>query len=167
MNASFIKFLLVTLGLGLGIVGGIYWIAGQGAAGRQSITTEQEIQYVTDAQLADSLVRQLKKTDPVEKASEFSTIRFQLEETIGRLGKGYSPDSLFGQITGTTGQNYQKLLDLIALQTANRQSHVVAKSAVKLQVDGLNTAVQALQTQLLMKQSSLDNLRAMKASQRP
>ena len=167
MTTSFIKFSLVTLALGLGVVGGVYWLAGRGAAGKQSITTEQEARYVADAQLADSLFRQLKKTDPVEKASEFSSVRFRLQETIERLGKGYATDSLFGQLTGTTSQNYHKLLDLVALQTANKQTRVAARSQVKLQVDGLNTAVQALQTQVLMKQSSLDNLRAMKASQRP
>lgn len=167
MNASFIKFLLVTLALGLGVVGGIYWIAGRGALGKQTITTEQEARYVADAQLADSLFRQLKRTDPVEKASEFSSVRFRLQETIERLGKGYAPDSLFGQITGATGQNYQKLLDLVALQTANKQTRVTAKSQLKLQVEGLNVAVQAMQTQVLMKQSSLDNLRALKATQRP
>ncbi|MBO0950444.1 hypothetical protein [Fibrella forsythiae] len=167
MDASFIKFSLVTLLIGLGVVGGIYWIAGQGGSGRQSITTEQESHYIADAQLADSLVRQLKKTDPIEKASDFSTLRFQLQETIGRLGKGYGPDSLFTQITGTTGQNYQKLLDLIALQTTNRQNRITAKTQIKLQLDGLTTAVQALQTQVMLKQANLDNLRAMKASQRP
>ncbi|MBO0936701.1 hypothetical protein J2I47_09110 [Fibrella sp. HMF5335] len=167
MNTSFVKFLLVTLGLGLGVVGGIYWLAGQGASGRQTISPAQEVHFLTDAQLADSLYRQLKKTDPVEKASEFSAVRFQLEEAIGRLQKGYGPDTLFSQITGTTGHNYQKLMDLVALKTTNRQSRIATKAQLKLQVDGLNTAVQALQTQVLMKQSSLDNLRAMKASQRP
>ncbi|WP_375443580.1 hypothetical protein [uncultured Fibrella sp.] len=167
MNMSFIKFSLITLVLGLGVVGGIYWVAGQGNSGRQSITTEQESRYIADAQLADSLVSQLKKTDPVEKASDFSTLRFQLQETIGRLQKGYGPDSLFSQITSTTGQNYQKLLDLVALQTTNRQNRVTAKTQLKLQIDGLNTAVQALQTQVMLKQNNLDNIRAMKASQRP
>ncbi|MBO0932460.1 hypothetical protein [Fibrella aquatilis] len=167
MNASFVKFLLVTLVLGAGVVGGMYWVAGRGSGGRQSITAEQENQYIADAQLADSLFRQLKKTDPVEKASEFSSVRFQLEETIGRLGKSYAPDSLFSQITGTTGQNYQKLLDLVALQTTNRQSQTSAKAQIKSQLDGLTAGVQALQTQVMLKQASLDNLRAMKASQRP
>ncbi|MEZ0485635.1 hypothetical protein [Fibrella aquatica] len=167
MNTSFIKFSLITLLIGLSVVGGIYWLAGKGGAGRQSITTEQEQRYVADAALADSLVRQLKKTDPIEKASDFSTIRFQLQETIGRLESGYGADSLFTQLTGTTGQNYQKLLDLIALQTTNRQNRQVAKAQIKLQLDGLNTAVQMLQTQVLMKQANLDNIRAMKASQRP
>ena len=166
MNVSFIKFSLITLIFGLGVVGSVYWLTGHGMSGKQTITAEQEARYVADAQLADSLFRQLKRTDPVEKASEFSSVRFRLQETIERLSKRYAPDSLFAQITGTTGRNYQRLLDLVALQTANKQTRVAAKSQLKLQVDGLNGAVQALQTQVLMKQSSLDNLRAMKATQR-
>lgn len=167
MDSLFIKFLLLTLVIGLGIVAGIYWVAGRGNTGRPTSTTGQETAYVADAQLADSLVQQLKKTDPIEKASDFSALRFHLQETISRLEKGYSPDSLFGQITGTTGQNYQRLLDLIALQTTTKQTRIATKAQLKLQLDGLNTAVQTLQTQVMLKQANLDNLRAMKASQRP
>ncbi|MEZ0540564.1 hypothetical protein [Fibrella arboris] len=167
MDQAFIKFSLVTLVIGLGVVGIMYWAGGQRRTGGQSLTAEQAARYVADAQLADSLVRQLKTIDPISKASDFSTVRFQLQEAIGRLGKGYSADSLFARITGATGQNYQKLLDLLALQTTNRQNSLTAKTQLKVQIDGLNTAVQVLQTQVMLKQANLDNLRAMKASQRP
>ncbi|GAB3642838.1 hypothetical protein [Spirosoma arcticum] len=167
MNASFIKFLLVTLAIGGGIGALIYALNGQGASGGPGTSAEQETLFLSDVQQADSLHIKFKKTDPVEQASAFSDLRFKQEEAIGRMETGYKADTVFRALSQTTGRNYSKLLGTVALQASDRETKAETKQQLIDQIASLKTDVQSLETQLMLKQSSLESMRAIKATQQP
>jgi hypothetical protein len=165
MNASFIKFLLVTLFLGGGMGAIFYALSGQGPSDGKGTSVEQEEHFLSDVRQADSLHIKLKKTDPTEQASEFSSLRFRQEEAIGRMETGYKADTVFRSLSQVTGRNYSKLLGTVALQASDRQTKAETKDQLVDQVATLKTEVQSLETQLMLKQSSLENLRTIKATQ--
>ena len=164
MNASFIKFLLVTLAVGGGIGAVVHALNGQrtpvggGSAG-------QELLFLSDVQQADSLHIKFKKTDPVGQASVFSDLRFRQEAAIGRMETGYRADTVFKALAQTTGHNYSKLLGTVALQATDRETKADTKQQLIDEIAGLKTEVQSLETQLMLKQSSLESMRAIKAAQ--
>ncbi|NDU96737.1 hypothetical protein [Spirosoma terrae] len=165
MNASFIKFLLVSL-VFAGAIGGLFYIlAGQRSTDGRGTSVEQEDLFLSDVRQADSLHIKLKKTDPSEQASEFSSLRFKQEEAIGRMETGYKADSVFRSLSQMTGRNYNKLLGIVAIQATDRQSKAETKEQLIDQVATLKTEIQSLETQLMLKQSSLESMRALKASQ--
>ncbi|GAB3894286.1 hypothetical protein [Spirosoma agri] len=165
MNASFIKFLLVTLLFGGSIGALVYALSGQKPSDGQGTSADQEDQFLTDINRADSLHIKLKKTDPIEQASEFSAIRFKQEEAISRMETGYQADTLFRSLAQATGRNYSKLLGTVALQASDRQTKADTKDQLTDQVVTLKTDIQSLETQLMLKQSSLESMRALKAAQ--
>ena len=165
MNASFIKFLLVTLLLGGGIGGIVYALNGQGAASGPGTSVSQEEQFLSDIRQSDSLHIKLKKTDPAEQASEFSALRFKQEESVGRMETGYKADTVFKSLAQTTGRNYNKMLSAVSIQASDRQTKVDQKLQLTDQVASLKTDIQSLETQLMLKQSSLESMRALKAAQ--
>ncbi|WP_338871367.1 hypothetical protein WBJ53_25205 [Spirosoma sp. SC4-14] len=165
MNASFIKFLLVTLLLG-GVLGAVVYLAnGQGPSGGQGPSADQEEHFLSDVRQADSLHIKLKKTDPSEQASEFSTLRFRQEEAIGRMETGYRADTTFQSLSRIAGRNYSKLLGTVAVQATDRQTKAETKEQLTDEVATLKTDIQSLETQLMLKQSSLESMRALKAAQ--
>ncbi len=165
MNASFLKFLLVTLAAGGGIGALVYAANGRGAAGGAGTSAEQEQLFLSDVQQADSLHIKFKKTDPIEQASAFSDLRFRQEAAIGRMETGYKADTLFRALTQTTGRNYSKLLGTVALQASDRETKAETKQQLTDQTATLKTDIQSLETQLMLKQSSLESMRAIKAAQ--
>lgn len=165
MNASFVKFLLVTLLLGGAIGAAVYLANGQGPSGGQGTSAEQEEQFLSDVRQADSLHIKLKKTDPSEQASEFSALRFKQEEAIGRMETGYRADTAFQSLSRVTGRNYSKLLGTVAVQATDRETKAETKQQLTEQVATLKTDIQSLETQLMLKQSSLESMRALKAAQ--
>ncbi|AQG80527.1 hypothetical protein [Spirosoma montaniterrae] len=165
MNTSLLKFLIITLLLA-GSIGALMHSQFGGRSGRGKATSvEQEDLFLGDVAQADSLHQQLKKTDPAEKPSEFSALRFKQEEAIGRMEKGYKADSVFRLLTQTTGRNYNKMLGIVALQASDRQTQADAKEQLTDQIATLKTDIQSLETQLMLKQSSLESMRAIKAAQ--
>ncbi|UHG92594.1 hypothetical protein [Spirosoma oryzicola] len=165
MNASLIKFLLVTLVFAGGIGALVYALSGPGPANEKGTSAEQEDHFLSDIRKADSLHIKLKKTDPNEQASDFSALRFQQEEAIGRMETGYKADTLFRSLAQLTGRNYSKLLGTVSVQATDRQSKAETKEQLTDQVATLKTDIQSLETQLMLKQSSLESMRAIKASQ--
>lgn len=165
MNESLIKFLIVTLLIGGGIGGAVYALGGQGTASKTGISVDQEDQFLADVHQADSLHIKLKKTDPNEQASEFSAIRFKQEEAIGRMESGYKADTVFRSLSQVTGRNYSKLLGTVALQASDRQTKADSKLQLTDEIANLKVDIQGLETQLMLKQSSLESMRAMKAAQ--
>ncbi|MFD2571143.1 hypothetical protein ACFSUS_10890 [Spirosoma soli] len=165
MNESFIKFLLVTLLFGGGIGACVYGLNGQGESTRKGTSVQQEEEFLSDVRQADSLHIQLKKTDPAEQASEFSALRFKQEEAIGRMEKGYQADTVFRSLAQVTGRNYSKLLGTVALQATDRQTKADTKQQLTDQITNLKGEIQSLETQLTLKQTSLESMRAMKAAQ--
>ena len=165
MNASFIKFLLVTLLFAGGIGALVYATSGRGPTGGAGTSADQEEQFLGDVRQADSLHINLKKTDPTEQASEFSALRFKQEETIGRMETGYKADTTFKSLAQVTGRNYSKLLGTVAVQATDRQTKAETKDQLTDLVATLKTDIQSLETQLMLKQSSLESMRAIKAAQ--
>lgn len=165
MNASMLKFLLVTLIFIGGIGGVIYALTEGGSASGAGLSTEQEDQFLNDVRQSDSLHIQLKKTDPSGQASQFSALRFQEEESIGRMETGYKADTVFQSLARTTGRNYSKLLGTVALQASDRQTKADTKLQLIDEVATLKTDIQSLETQLMLKQSSVESMRAIKAAQ--
>lgn len=165
MNASFIKFLLITIVLGCGIGFIVHALSGRGAASGPGTSVEQEEQFLSDIRQADSLHIKLKKTDPAEQASEFSALRFKQEEAVGRMETGYQADTVFKSLSQTTGRNYNKMLGTISIQASDRQSKADQKVQLTDQVASLKMDIQSLETQLMLKQSSLESMRAIKAAQ--
>lgn len=165
MNASLIKFLLVTLVCAGGIGAAVSALSGRGAASKTGTSADQEEQFIGDVRRADSLHIDLKKTDPAEEASQFSALRFKQEETIGRMETGYKADTLFRFLTQVTGRNYYKMLGTVAFKATDRQTKAESKLQLTDQIAGLKTDVQSLETQLMLKQSSLESMRALKAAQ--
>jgi hypothetical protein len=157
---SFIRFLLFTL-LFTAVAGGlVYLLWGRQPTGDDKATSvRSEQQFLSDVQQADSLHTQLKKTDPAENASAYSSMRFKLDETVRRMNTGYGGDSLFTAICQATAKNYHKLLGAVTVQNTDRQSRSQSKQTLTLQIDGLKSEIQTLETQLILKQASLDNLR--------
>ena len=165
MNASLIRFLLVTL-VFVGSIGAILYALNRPKTSSGSGTSaEQEDYFLSDVRQADSLHIQLKKTDPAEHASEFSAMRFKQEENIGRMETGYKADTTFQSLTRATGRNYSKLLGTIALQANDRQTKADTKEQLTDQIANLKVDIQSLETQLMLKQSSLESMRAIKAAQ--
>lgn len=165
MNASFIKFLLVTLVVGGGIGAVIHALNGQRSPAGAGTSAEQERLFLSDVQQADSLHIKFKKTDPVEQASAFSDLRFKQEAAIGRMETGYKADTVFRALVQTTGRNYNKLLSTVALQASDRETKAETKERLIDQIASLKTEVQSLETQVMLKQSSLESMRAIKAAQ--
>ncbi|GAB3510002.1 hypothetical protein GCM10027341_47800 [Spirosoma knui] len=165
MNESLIKFLLVTLLLGGGIGGLVYVLGGRGESAKTGTSVEQEEQFLSDVRQADSLHIKLKKTDPTEQASEFSALRFKQEEAIARMESGYKADTVFKSLSQVTGRNYNKMLGTVALQASDRQTKADTKLQLTDQISNLKVDVQSLETQLMLKQSSLESMRALKAAQ--
>ena len=165
MNARFVKFLFVTLAIGGGIGALIYAMSGRDTSAGSGTSEEQERLFLSDVQQADSLHIKFKKTDPVEQASAFSDLRFKQEEAIGRMETGYKADTIFRELTQTTGRNYNKLLGTVALQASDRETKAETKQQLIDQIASLKTDVQSLETQLMLKQSSLESMRAIKAAQ--
>jgi hypothetical protein len=164
MNASLVKFLIATL-LFCGVLGGIiYALKGEGPNDGKGTSAAQEEKFLGDVRQADSLYIKFKKTDPTEQASEYSSLRFQQEETIGHMEGGYQADTVFQSLTRATGRNYNKLMGTVALQASDRQTKADSKEQITDQVATLKTDVQSLETQLMLKQSSLESMRAMKAA---
>jgi Mg/Co/Ni transporter MgtE len=165
MNASFIKFLLVTLAF-CGVIGALmYRLSGAGSAGGAGTSDEQEVLFLSDVQQADSLHIKFKKTDPAEQASVFSDLKFRQEAAIERMKTGYKADTVFQSLTQTTGRNYGKLLTTVVLQASDRETKATTKEQLVDQIASLKTEVQSLETQLMLKQSSLESMRAIKAAQ--
>lgn len=165
MKPAFIKFLVVTLFIGGGIGALIYALSGSPKSGGAGTSAEQERLFLSDVQQADSLHITFKKTDPVEQASTFSDLRFKQEEAIARMETGYRADTVFRVLAQSTGRNYSKLLSLVALQASDRETKAETKEQLVDQIAGLKTEVQSLETQLMLKQSSLESMRAIKAAQ--
>lgn len=165
MSASFWKFLLVTLVGALGLGALVYAVGGRTASAAGGTSARQEAQFLADVRQVDSLHVALKKTDPVQQASEFSNLRFRQESLIERMDDGYGGDSLFRAITRTTARNDRKRLDAVAAQVSDRQTAANLKDQLTNQVAGLKTDIQGLETQLMLKQTSLENLRALQAAQ--
>lgn len=165
MNASLIKFLLVTFVFvgGLGAI--IYSMNKQGAASGPGTSADQEEQFLGDVRQADSLHIKLKKTDPTEQASEFSALRFKQEEAIGRMETGYKADTVFRELSQTTGRNYSKLLGTVAVRASDRQTKADTKLELTDQIAALKTDIQGLENRLMVKQASLENMRAIRAAQ--
>ena len=78
---------------------------------------------------------------------------------------GYRADTVFRVLSQSTGRNYSKLLSLVALQASDRETKVETKEQLVDQIAGLKTEVQSLETQLMLKQLSLESMRAIKAAQ--
>ncbi|GAB4021208.1 hypothetical protein [Spirosoma koreense] len=165
MNASLIKFLLLTVVLAAGLGGLIYALIGKGPTADKGLSVQQEEQFLGDVHQADSLHIKLKKTDPNEQASDFSSLRFQQEAAIGRMETGYKADTVFRSLSQITARNYSKLLGTVALQATDRQTQAETKDQLTDQVATLKTDIQSLETQLMLKQSSLESMRALKAAQ--
>ncbi len=165
MNASFIKFLGIALLFCGGIGALVYSLNKQETSGGKGTSAEQEEEFLSDVRQADSLHIKLKKTDPTEQASEFSSLRFKQEEAIGRMETGYKADTVFSSLAQVTGRNYSKLLGTVAVQATDRQTKADTKEQLTDQVATLKTDTQSLETQLMLKQSSLESMRAIKAAQ--
>ena len=165
MNASLLKFLLVTLLFVGGIGAIVYALSGRSTSAGPGTSVDQEDQFLGDVHQADSLHIQLKKTDPNEQASQFSALRFNEEAAIGRMETGYKADTVFQSLSRTTGRNYNKLLSTVAIKASDRQTKAETKLQLTEQVATLKTDIQSLETQLMLKQSSLEGIRAMKAAQ--
>ena len=166
MNPALIKFLLITLLIGGGIGGIVYALTDHGPAKDSAgMSAAQEEQFLSDVRQADSLHIKLKKTDPTEQASEFSALRFKEEEAIGRMETGYKADTTFRELSQMTGRNYSKLLGTVAMQASDRETKAETKQTLTDQVATLKTDIQSLETQLMLKQSSLESMRALKAAQ--
>lgn len=165
MNTSFIKFLLVTLLVSGGIGALMYSLNRQGPSAGKGTSAEQERLFLSDVQQADSLYIKFKKTDPTEQASTFSDLRFKQEAAIGRMEAGYQADTVFRVLAQTTGRNYSKLMGTVALQASDKETKADTKEQLTDQIATLKTEVQSLETQLMLKQSSLESMRALKAAQ--
>ena len=165
MNTSFIKFLLVALAFCGGIGALVYGLNGARSSGGAGTSDEQELLFLSDVQQADSLHIKFKKTDPVEQASTFSDLKFRQEAAIERMKTGYKADTVFQSLAQTTGHNYSKLLGTVALQASDRETKANTKEQLVDQIASLKTEVQSLETQLMLKQSSLESMRAIKAAQ--
>lgn len=165
MNASVVKFLLVTLAFAGGIGALVYSSSGQRTPAGSGTSATQEAQFLTDVHGADSLHIQLKKTDPDKQASEFSALRFREEEAIGRMETGYRADTVFRSLSRITGRNYSKLLGTVAIQASDRQTKADTRAQLTDEVSSLKVDIQSLETQLMLKQSSLETMRALKAAQ--
>jgi hypothetical protein len=165
MNPSFIKFLLVTVFIGGGIGVLVYALSAKGTPAGSGPSAEQELLFLSDVQQADSLHIKFKKTDPVEQASAFSDLRFRQEAAIGRMEKGYQADTVFRVLSQSAGRNYNKLMGTVALQVSDRETKAETKVQLIDQIANLKTEVQSLETQLMLKQSSLESMRAIKAAQ--
>jgi len=165
MNASMIKFLFVTLIISGSIGGVMYALTESGMASGAGLSTEQENHFLNDVRQSDSLHIQLKKTDPDEQASQFSALRYREEESIGRMEAGYKADTVFQSLSRTTGRNYSKLLGTVALQASDRQTKADTRLQLVDEVATLKTDIQSLETQLMLKQSSVESMRALKAAQ--
>lgn len=167
MTISLIKFLVITLVFCGGVGALIFSLKGQGPSDAKGTSVAQEEKFLVDVRQADSLHINLKKTDPNEQASEFSALRFKQEEAIGHMETGYQADTVFQSLAKSTGRNYSKLLGTVALQASDRQTKADTKEQLTDNVAILKTDIQSLETQLMLKQSSLESMRAIKAAQQP
>lgn len=165
MNPHFLKFLIVTLLVGGGIGALLSALSGSRTSVGSVTSAEQERLFLSDVQQADSLHIKFKKTDPVEQASVFSDLRFRQEAAIGRMETGYQADTVFRALAQTTGRNYNKLLGAVALQASDKETKADTKEQLTDQIASLKAEVQSLETQLMLKQSSLESMRAIKAAQ--
>ncbi|NID12108.1 hypothetical protein [Fibrivirga algicola] len=165
MSVPFIKFLVITLAVSGGIGALIYTFCSGNTSAGTGTSAEQELLFLSDVQQADSLHIKFKKTDPIDQASAFSDLRFKQEAAIGRMETGYKADTVFKALAQTTGRNYSKLLGTISLQASDRETKAETKVQLIDQISTLKTEVQSLETQLMLKQSSLESMRAIKAAQ--
>jgi len=78
---------------------------------------------------------------------------------------GYKADTVFQSLSRTTGRNYSKLLGTVALQASDRQTKADTRLQLVDEVATLKTDIQSLETQLMLKQSSVESMRALKAAQ--